>query len=137
MSNNFKKMVDNIIKNNKNKWDNFLSFKENEFHSLMKIKHDSPYHDESVYEHIEMCLSTSKYLFLSEFIDENEYNLLNELCIWHDIGKPFVKVDGRFILHEVISSGIYKYLNNKKDKEHVNLIQYLISIHLIPHSLDK
>ena len=57
---------------------------------LKKIPHDTPYHKESIGDHIEMCT-------------KNSPTHLKKVAFLHDLGKPYVKEGGEYIGHEGVS----------------------------------
>jgi predicted kinase len=141
MSKNFlKEIKERIMENNGKKWDNFFRNYDFDFIKLMDEPHDNPYHKESIAEHVKMCNDNIRNAFDNDLFGLEIYKLLSIISKYHDIGKPFVKVNGSYKLHNLISAGIFSHINVLSeiytDKRKIYLIQYLINLHMLPHQVN-
>lgn len=140
--------------------DNFIvspldNYTRTELNRQMKldlgVQHDSPYHAETIVEHILACEKNS----IDSDLNEYEKNILYVVSAYHDLGKfitkkdiepktpaqeYFVKLNGRFsqyLNHEYVSAFYFLALNqgnyNEKDTE---LIAEIIFQHNIARNND-
>lgn len=127
--NRFIEICENIVNENKEVWDNFFNYSKNDFKkTLQDIEHDSPYHEETVLEHSNLCIKNSRKLYKNnKDITKRMYSILDLVSKYHDCGKPFTKVNGKYFLHENISAGIFYYIfkstfeNDKNFLKHTDL----------------
>lgn len=104
----------------------------------LNVPHDNPYHKGTIKQHIDEVRNLIEEDFKINKLNEEEYRLLKEVAIWHDIGKPFVKqfkedkdgnVKAIYYGHQNISA----YLTlGKKDYKNRLLISYLVNLHMEP-----
>jgi predicted kinase len=104
-------ICNNIINENQELWDNFFNYTRTDFKkTLQDIEHDSPYHDETVLEHSNLCVKNTRKMYKqNDSITKRMYHILDLVSKYHDCGKPFTKVNGKYFLHEIISAGIFHY----------------------------
>jgi len=84
--------------------------------------HDTPYHLESIDEHIDMCISNS-----------ND-DVSHIVSLFHDLGKSFTKDGGKYFGHQNVSA-MYamKAFSEIKDMENEDIILETIYQHMIAH----
>lgn len=84
--------------------------------------HNSPYHKESIFEHISMCVANTKKLYIEDY----NFNDLHTIALYHDIGKPFCRIKNNDISPRVVwyreNFGEYDRFDNH---EYVSSMYYL------------
>lgn len=104
----------------------------------LNIPHDNPYHKGTIKQHTDEVRNLIEEDFKANKLNEEEYRLLKEVSIWHDIGKPFVKQfkedkDGNVKAIYYDHQNISAYLTlGKKDYKNRLLISYLVNLHMEP-----
>lgn len=74
----------------------FIGYVDPEYRKEMKNlfgSHDTPYHLESIEEHIDMCIENA-----------GDDEVLKIVAIFHDLGKSITKNGGRYFNHQFVSS---------------------------------
>lgn len=104
----------------------------------LNISHDNPYHKGTIKQHVDEIKRLIDEDFKINKLNEEEYSLLKEVAVWHDIGKPFVKqfkedkngnIKATYYGHQNISA--YLTLGKKEYKNRL-LISYLVNLHMEP-----
>lgn len=105
----------------------------------LDIPHDNPHHPNTIEEHTHNVLKEVEKLKSS--LDEYDYNCLQQVALWHDVGKIYTKSFknskgevtevAHYYDHQNVSA--YLYLGRVNLPEEIKLrISYLINMHMEP-----